>query len=184
MKASEMKPLIRQDLNEMSKKDLKQASKCIKETVALWKVFLNSRRIGFYLAMNDEVSVNFLFDSGKDVYLPRYNQKSSTYDMALVDCQENLCAGQFGIKEPSQECSIAKKNEIDLWFVPAVAFDFSGNRLGRGGGFYDRLLKGEAGIKTGVAVSERILNDIPTESWDVKMDFILTDKEVISINER
>ena len=75
-------------------------------------------------------------------------------------------------------------NEINLWFIPGRAFDIHGNRLGRGGGFYDRLLEDENGIKVGVTTEDRILDYIPVDSWDIKMDFLITNKKIINIKEK
>jgi 5-formyltetrahydrofolate cyclo-ligase len=182
VKVSDSKSDIRQNLPALSREKLQSATLFAKECLLNWNTFVNSRRIGFYLAMEDEVSLQFLFDSGKDLYLPRFNSDSKCYEMALVKNEASLQDGRFGIREPKMTCLAAVENEIDLWFVPAVAFDKTGNRLGRGGGFYDRLLENESGLKVGVALSERILIDVPAENWDVKMNFVLTDKEIMNCN--
>jgi 5-formyltetrahydrofolate cyclo-ligase len=182
VKTSDLKLDTRQKLPGLSREKLKKAILLVKEMVLNWNIFVNSRRIGFYLAMNDEVSMQFLFDSGKDLYLPRFNKKSQLYEMALVKNEASLQDGQYGICEPNMTCAVAAENEIDLWFVPAIAFDKTGNRLGRGGGFYDRLLEKESGLKVGVTLSERVLINVPTECWDIKMNFVLTDKEIMNCN--
>jgi 5-formyltetrahydrofolate cyclo-ligase len=68
-----------------------------------------------------------------------------------------------------------------LILVPGVAFDLQGNRLGRGKGFYDRLLAEIRGVKCGVAFEEQIVDEIPVGSHDAAMDFIVTPSRVITI---
>ena len=69
---------------------------------------------------------------------------------------------------------------LDLILVPGVAFDPGGHRLGRGKGFYDRLLAGMRGTKCGVALEEQIVAAIPVEPLDVRMNFILTPTRVVN----
>ena len=153
----------------------------IEEKVLSWPVYQAAEKIGFYLAMDDEISVNFLFESEKEVFLPRFKDNKSGYEMAEVRSRNDLTAGKFGIQEPSSACRPAQKDEIDLWLIPGVAFDRKGNRLGRGAGFYDRILSNENGLKAGVCCAGRIIEEIPVEDHDIKMDFVLTDKEIIKI---
>ncbi len=91
-------------------------------------------------------------------------------------------SGRFGVREPdpgSWEPALA--GEVDLALVPGLAFDASGRRLGRGKGFYDRLLgdSGFSATKAGVCWESRLLPTIPKESHDVAMDLILTEQRVI-----
>lgn len=68
---------------------------------------------------------------------------------------------------------------IDLYIIPGVAFDRAGNRLGRGEGFYDKLLSGSSATKIALAYSFQVLAEVPYSSYDVPMDMIVTEKEVI-----
>jgi 5-formyltetrahydrofolate cyclo-ligase len=65
-------------------------------------------------------------------------------------------------------------DKFDLILVPGMAFDLSGNRLGRGQGFYDRILAEVSGIKCGVCHNFQLLENIPTEPHDAQVDFIFT----------
>lgn len=157
------------------------AVEALRNLIQSWSVYQKAKRIAIYIAMADEVSLEFLGDSGKQVFLPRFVEDSGRYEMALLENKNQLEAGKYGIKEPGKKCRASCKDEIDLWFIPGMAFDKQGHRLGRGAGFYDRLLAGEGGIKAGVCSSERMLEGIPLEEHDVRMDFVLTDKEIIQI---
>lgn len=175
------KETLRTELPVLTANELTMYSKQIELLLENWREFKKAKNIAFYLAMDDEISLEFLFKLGKNLFLPRYVSTSNTYEMARINSPKELTAGKYGIKEPCSRCPRAEKNELDLWFVPAMAFDLNGNRLGRGGGFYDRLLENENGIKVGVTANKRILKKLPTESWDVKMDFLITNKKIINI---
>ena len=158
------------------------AESSVEKNIIDWTQYKSARKIAFYFAMKGELNLDFLFESGKELFLPRYNKVAKAYEMCLVQCEEELQSGEYGIKEPGMQCRTALKNEIELWFIPGMAFSRSGHRLGRGAGFYDRLLEDENGLKTGVCTAQRILEYIPLENHDIKMDFVLTDKEIITIN--
>jgi 5-formyltetrahydrofolate cyclo-ligase len=111
----------------------------------------------------------------KIVVLPQFNAKAKCYVGCQITHLENdLSPGQFGIREPKSHCSEVLLKHLDLALVPGVGFDLMGRRLGRGKGFYDRLLAGISGIKCGVAFDEQIVDEIPTESHDVHLNCILT----------
>jgi 5-formyltetrahydrofolate cyclo-ligase len=65
-------------------------------------------------------------------------------------------------------------NRLDLALVPGLAFDSGGRRIGRGKGFFDRLLVEVTGVKCGVGMDEQVLDEIPAETHDIAMNFIAT----------
>ena len=73
-------------------------------------------------------------------------------------------------------------SEIELIIVPAVAFDRNGNRLGRGKGFYDRLLQTTSATKIGVGYDFQLIEEIPAEPHDIPMDMVITQKHYIKIS--
>ena len=86
----------------------------------------------------------------------------------------DIVIGKFGVREPAANCAEIPLNRFDLLLVPGMAFDLYGHRLGRGQGFYDRILAEASGIKCGVAYDFQLLELIPTEAHDAKVDFIFT----------
>ncbi len=91
--------------------------------------------------------------------------------------------GSFAIQEPvisgAQEIP---QQKIQGFLIPGLGFDRKGNRLGWGKGFYDRTLADFRGLKIGVAFSSQVVTSLPSEAHDVKMDLVITEKEVIKIN--
>ena len=93
-----------------------------------------------------------------------------------------MVQGSFNIAEPSASCKEYTIADVDLAIVPAMAFDNKGHRLGRGKGFYDRLLANSPTTKIGVAFSTQILKTVPADAFDVGMDIVITDKSVFFTN--
>jgi len=142
----------------------------------IWK---NAQAVLFFAPLPEELDtwpllVEALAD-GKTVALPRFVSRTQTYAAArLQDLRTDLRTGQFDIREPVERCDEIPLDRLDLVLVPGVAFDLRGGRLGRGRGFYDRLLTGIRGLRCGVAFDEQIVAEIPAADRDVRMDFILT----------
>lgn len=104
------------------------------------------------------------FDAGRKVYLARQ----------VKDPAAEIVPGKFGVREPAATCPEVPLDHFDLVLVPGMAFDRLGNRLGRGRGFYDRLLKETSGIKCGVGHNSQLLESVPVETHDAKVDFMIT----------
>lgn len=138
-----------------------------------------AKAILFYAPLPDEPDVWPLLAASLSDHrtygLPRYVPEAGNYEARQVRViPADLVAGRFGIREPSGTCPLLDLVQFDLVLVPGLAFDLTGGRLGRGRGFYDRLLAGFGGKKCGVAFEEQITTVVPMEIGDVRMDAILT----------
>ena len=112
---------------------------------------------------------------GTNCALPFFDAEKKSYGAKLLKTlATDIVIGKFGVREPAPSCAEISLNRFDLTLVPGMAFDLSGHRLGRGRGFYDRLLQMVSGIKCGVAYDFQLLENISTEPHDAKVDFILT----------
>jgi 5-formyltetrahydrofolate cyclo-ligase len=146
-------------------------------------------RVAVYAALPDEVGTGLIADAvrrcGGTVYYPRIEGKG---EMAFYPCgsEESLVPGPFGIPAPVVDPALDGKPELlDLVVVPGKAFDPRGNRLGRGGGYYDRFLSRTVARKViGLAFSWQIVQELPIESWDVPMDAVVTERGVIRVSEK
>jgi 5-formyltetrahydrofolate cyclo-ligase len=142
----------------------------------IWK---NAKSVLLFAPLADEPEVWPLAETAlaarKILGLPRFAPERSAYSAAQVrDIAHDTVSGKFQIREPAASCSELPLAGFDLVLVPAVAFDLRGRRLGRGRGFYDRLLAGIRGLKCGVAFDEQIVTEVPVADHDAWLDFILT----------
>ena len=142
----------------------------------------NLKIIGGYYPSNYEINdleiLNYFFKRGSKISLPKIKKKSQ---MEFYKWYKNdpLLINKYGIPEPLE----TKKVYPDILFVPLVAFDQELNRLGYGGGFYDRYIqkisKIKKVVKVGLAFSFQKLKTIPINKHDKKLDIIITEKEII-----
>lgn len=140
--------------------------------------FLLADRILMYHSLPDELSTHRFLDKWhgrKSFFLPRVNG----VNLEILPYDESrLELGSFHIEEPTGDNTVSA-DEIELVIVPGVAYDHSGNRLGRGKGFYDRLLATTRATKVGVGYEFQIVEEIPSEPHDVKMDMVISQKRVM-----
>lgn len=162
----------------ISDSDKREAARRCFAHVASMPEFQEARNILVYHALPDEISTDeFLreWDGRKRLFLPRV--AGEQLDILAYDAAR-LSTGAFHIQEPIGDICFDVR-EMNLIIVPGVAFDCSGNRLGRGRGFYDRLLQEATCPKIGVGYSCQLVDHLPTEAHDIKMDAVITDKEII-----
>jgi 5-formyltetrahydrofolate cyclo-ligase len=114
-------------------------------------------------------------EAGKGVGFLRYEPRDGIYSPWRVkDLDSDLAVGHFGIREPRASCEALGWNQLDLVLVPGLGFDLMGGRIGRGKGFFDRLLTLVKGVKCGVAFAEQVCEAIPVEAHDVRMNSLVT----------
>jgi 5-formyltetrahydrofolate cyclo-ligase len=136
-----------------------------------------------------ELWIQQVLADGKKLALPRVNHHTNQLDLYWVDDLENqLAAGLWGIREPIVErCErLNTLNEVEFALLPGVAFSRNGARLGYGGGFYDKLFARRGGgndahrpMLAGAAFALQIVEHIPQEVTDVKVEWIITEQEII-----
>ena len=113
--------------------------------------------------------------AGKAVTFPRHCANTDSYAAARVaELARDLTPGRFGISEPRAECPQFPLNELDFSLVPGIGFALDGGRLGRGRGYFDRLLAAIPGFKCGVAFDCQVAPEFTLEPHDVVLDCILT----------
>lgn len=113
--------------------------------------------------------------AGKQITLLRHSAEADRYLPCLVaDLNRDLQIGQFGILEPKAHCPTFDLMRLDLILVPGIGFTLNGGRLGRGKGYYDRLLAGVPAMKCGVAFDCQIVSEFPLEPHDIRLNCILT----------
>lgn len=154
-------------------------------------LFSTSQHIGAYMANDGEIDPGFLIEKlqshQKQISLPRIDSTGeSILSFSPYKPNTKMIKNRFGIDEPVGKTTLNMAS-IDLILLPLVAFDVNGNRLGMGGGFYDRTfsLKQQSrdwGPKlVGLAHDCQQTSELTTESWDIPLDGILTDQRYIEI---
>ena len=157
------KKLLRSNLEE-----IKGIKKLSIDNIKIINNFIKNKIVCTYIHTDSEVEIT------ND--LIGYKQLITSYlvssDIELCLYKEPFIKNALNILEPENPIKI---KEVDVFLVPGVAFTASGKRLGRGGGYYDKLLsKYPDTLKIGITFNERIMQDLPTESHDISMDYVFT----------
>jgi 5-formyltetrahydrofolate cyclo-ligase len=143
-----------------------------------------------YMGFGSEIMTLPLFDlmrkAGKSIALPRMlppaSGQPSRLSLHRVDAVSALVAGRWGIGEPTPQAPIVDVSSLDLIVIPGVAFDLRAGRLGYGKGFYDAWIAKNPGVRrVGFCFEAQVLKELPMEGHDRRMDYIVTEAELRSI---
>ena len=144
-------------------------------------MFKEAESVLAFAPMPDEIDTAHLMraclDAGKRLYLPLVRWKSRQMEaVEVADLDGDIVLDKTGIPGPRPGGATADGSEIDLVVVPGRAFDFEGGRLGRGGGFYDRLLAGPGRRRAVViAFNCQMVEKVPVSEHDVPIDVVVTE---------
>lgn len=166
---------------------IRQASQTIQDTLLGLPVFQNAETVMAYISMGSETYTNgiieHLLQIGKRVALPYLHKQPGKMEASEVrDLEQELILGKFNTRVPKPEFfRPLDPKDIDLIVVPAVAFDVRGNRLGYGGGYYDRYLKQitPETVLLGINFSVQVLDELPAYPHDMPVDIIVHEKGMI-----
>lgn len=182
-KISIQKSNIRKEIADLKKvysiNQLQSLSDEVLSTLEITGTFQNAKTILIYNSLSDEVqTLDFIgrWKGQKNFYLPVVVKDDIVF-RAYTSSTE-FQQSSFNILEPvGTDFTDFKK--VDLIIVPGVAFDRKMNRLGRGKGYYDRFLSKISAPKIGICFDFQLLDKIPAESTDIKMDYIVSENELI-----
>jgi 5-formyltetrahydrofolate cyclo-ligase len=186
-----MKDIIRKQVlsvrNQLSGKEVQTLSESIFNNLTESSFFTDAAHVMVYLDFKGEVQtdavINHCLAQGKKVYIPICIPETHEISISRITSLEDLETGHFGIREPKlQHIRLGDSSLIDLVLVPGVAFDKKGNRIGFGAGYYDRFLKRlkEGAVSAALAYSFQIVDHIPSDEYDIPVDYIVTEKGIIS----
>ena len=177
---------IRAAIRSVSPDERTAASRLVCQRLEQFSIWRDADAILFYAPLADEVDVWPLLAvalaKGKMIALPRFRANQDAYEACLLtNLSQDLRPGNFGVREPSDRCPVIPINQLDLVLVPGVAFAVDGHRLGRGKGYYDRLLANVRGAKCGLAFEQQVVTEIPAEPHDRILDYIVTPTRLVAI---
>ena len=182
---------IRRGLRQRSKISGAEDARCSRAVCSRLRRLKEVTDVPFlavYAARADEIDLTELIlmcqEQKKGVLMPRFESHTACYRMAQVrDIRTDTVPGNYGIPEPLSHFAPAPDELVAgpnvTWLVPGLAFDELCYRLGRGAGYYDRLLQGNRGFKIGVTHDWRILPRLPHDEHDVRMDLVVSERRNI-----
>lgn len=168
----------------LDKKSVFENSRKIAQKLLSIEQITNKKNFGVYLSVKNEVDLNYLIDTliflDKKVYAPRYF-KDYGYFFVKFDGWKNLDMGPYKILQPTVKDKV-KIHYLEVVFIPGLAFDKEGFRLGYGKGIYDKLLAKFNGVKVGVCFDFQIVDLLPAYAHDTKVDLIVCEKRIERVN--
>lgn len=177
---SEARRALRRKVWELPDKLYKEGSARLCGRIHQLTAWQRAAVVCLYFPMRREPDIRPLFsrarEEGKKLLLPRFQETRGIYEPVPVDDPvRDLRPGRYGIPEPRDVAEPSGATALfDFILVPGVAFSVNGDRLGRGGGYFDRLLALTNAEKCGVAFECQIVDELPMESHDIRMDYIVT----------
>lgn len=180
----EIRKLVRNEREQMKREDMFSKSNLIFERLITVPEYKRAEKIYTYVSLNNEVDTIMLIDYSlsmeKRVFVPRISisEKKKTMEFYEISDISELSPGYMGIFEPDINGKEPDNLRNGVMILPVLAFDGEYNRLGYGGGFYDRYLQEPDKLyKIGIAYEFQKVSQIPCEEHDVKPDMIITEEK-------
>lgn len=168
----------------LSAQEQAAASRAVLAHLKESEAYRRAQKVMAYAACRGELSLEPVLEDvlglGKTLLLPRC-EAPGIMTARSVKRMEQLVPGAFGLMEPAADCEVIAPQEIDLILVPGTAFDVSGRRIGQGGGYYDRFLAGTKAWRMGVCHGFALLESVPAQVHDMRMDELITPGGMIRI---
>ena len=171
----------------MSPSERAVASRAIVDKLCNLTSYQSASVVLIYMTFGSEIETKPLFErivtDGKVVVLPRVDKTSQTLMLHSVKSVAELQSSRWGIFEPATPAPIVALKEVGFVLLPGVAFDRTGNRLGYGRGYYDKLLSRADPTLARVAAAYacQVVEKVPAGPWDQKIDTVITENEIITI---
>jgi 5-formyltetrahydrofolate cyclo-ligase len=189
MQPSQLRRVIRNQRRQLTPQTLQRHSRQLQRLAGSLNAFRHSHRIAFYVASRGEIDPHLLmmlaFKAGKQVYLPVLRKRpSNSLWFSAYRPGDRLVNNCYGILEPVMHSRrVVMPWSLDMVFVPLVAFDMSGNRLGMGGGYYDRTFAFKrmrshwCGPKLiGLAHEFQGVEQLHSQPWDIALNGVITEQ--------
>lgn len=174
---SSLREEMRRRLAQLPAADVRAHSAAIWERLSVLPAFADAGAMMSYVSKDNEIEthglIRQLLAMGRRIVVPAFD--GTTYRLSELREFDELSVGQFGILEPKPGAAC----EVSALLVPGMAFDGKGNRLGRGRGVFDTLLRDTRGVKIALAHDFQLLKEVPAESCDVRVDVIVTESRVV-----
>jgi 5-formyltetrahydrofolate cyclo-ligase len=173
--------------SKLNREQLEEAAVAVCERICALAEYQQAQKIAVYFAVNGEIGLTPVIDhalaQGKQIYLPNLDQK--TLRFSPYDHAQKMRINRFKLPEPDvTDDEMLLPADLDLVLAPLVVFDANRNRIGMGGGFYDRsfAFRKEPGSHRprliGVAHELQKVAQLEPEDWDVRLDMIVTDQAI------
>ena len=179
-----LRAILRETRDAITAQHAAHASACVQSTFLGADFYRTAHAIVLYAALGNEVSSDLIRDDalagGRVVFYPRLNRAANSLELCRIESRADLRPGAYGILEPATPSIATASMPPGVVVVPGLAFTREGQRLGRGGGHYDRLIAAlpPHAITVGLAYSFQLLDHLPRDGWDQRLSFVVTESAI------
>jgi 5-formyltetrahydrofolate cyclo-ligase len=172
-------------LRTMEGEELSAAAAAVEAHLLTLDPVASARTILIYAALPGEIPTEAiartLRDRGARVLYPRCVDAGGMTLHEVAEEEALKRSGRYGIPEPGEECPLVSAEMVDAALVPGLAWSRTGTRLGRGAGYYDRLLGSPTwrGFRCGIFLARQEIPDLPRDPWDIQLDAMVTEDGVV-----
>lgn len=177
---------IRRSISEVERHAAAEAAALHFSTHDLFQRF---EHIACYLPFHDEFDtfpiIKTIWQAGKKCYLPILKEEETALIFARFNEGDELAPNRFSILEPVNETKLHQPDKLDCVLMPLLAYDYKGHRLGTGGGYYDRTFaflfdqEIDKPLMIGVGFVSQHADSLPADPWDIGINAILTEKQLL-----
>jgi 5-formyltetrahydrofolate cyclo-ligase len=184
------KALLRKEMKQrraaLSEEIRESGGRDVCDLVASTPEWQQANTIGLYASFGHEVPTSALFtaawNAGKRVVIPRVTQRAAPLTFCAIAPESSFTKGAYGIKEPEEGSRIVRVQDIDLLVMPALAMSPTGDRLGWGGGYYDRTLQPVPSlVRFAIIFDCQLLDTIPSQPNDIHIPVVVTPTRILRI---
>lgn len=181
---SEARKIVIDQRHKIESDDIHVRTNHIIDRLVASDEFIHAKKIHTYISTRvGEVDtirlVDHMYGCGKSIIVPKLNKISNKFLRGNFSGWDNMIRNGEGYYEPSVGID-EDLNDIDIFIVPAVAVSLTGQRVGYGGGYYDKLLSKNHSIKIVLAFEFQIFDNIETDVHDIRIDKVITERRVIN----
>jgi len=181
---SEIRNNVIKKRNEFNDEELIQKTKLIVNRFTSTDSYLSAKTIHTYIStrkgeVDTKKLIDKMYSDGKSIVLPKLNKVSNKFQRAYFTGWDKLIKNRDGYYEPELGFD-EDLTDIDIMIVPTVAVSLSGQRVGYGGGFYDKILKNFFALKVALAFEFQVFDNIEADEHDVKVGLIVTERRIIN----
>lgn len=179
MTKKEARQQVKEKIKRLDERYKEKADQSIFDQIKDLKEYKEAKTIFCYASMKDEVDtwkiIELALNQKKIVGVPLCVGKG-IMEVRKITSLSDFEEGAYGIMEPSKECPILPKENIDMAIIPCISADKERRRLGHGAGFYDRFLENTTFPKILLCYEELMLDEVPVEEHDILMDQVIFEK--------
>ena len=178
---SEIRKLAERIRDTIPIEEKKIKDKIIQDNLFNWELYKRSKYIFCYVSFRSEVDtfrvIKKSITDGKIVAVPKIDKKRKSMKAFVIESiDKSLRPGEYGILEPNEECPEVDYKKLDLIIAPGLVFTEKGERLGYGGGYYDRFLSKYPEIPVCTLTYESLIADsLPVKENDIAVDYLITE---------